>query len=368
LLQSRRPRRLRPVLLAGRPPGYLGYLRTFVRYLARERPTCVVAGNRTINIMAVWARQVAALNTRVVVSEHVAPSRDLAGSAKWGRRFLAPVMRRAYSAADAIVAVSNGVAQDLAGLTGLPRDSITTIYNPVTDAALLRKACEHVEHPWLRPGQPPVVIGAGRLVEQKDFPLLVRAFAAARSRRPARLLILGAARDDTATAQRRAELMALAGELGVAEDVDLPGYVANVPAYLARAAVFALSSRYEGFGNVLVEAMACGCPVVSTDCPSGPAEVLGGGRFGRLVPVGDAAALADAIVATLDAPPDRAAIRARGLWFSAERAAEAYLQLIIAPVRDPDMGLGPTAVAEPANTSIVGCQHHDARPQVQAQQ
>ena len=327
---------LRPILLAGSPPGYLRYLHSFARYLTRERPSSVITGGRTLNIMAVWARELAGVDTRVLVSEHVSASQDLEKkrSREWRRRYLPPVMRRAYAAADAIVAVSDGVALDLAALTGLPRSSITTIYNPVIDARVLREAGEPVEHPWLRAGQPPVVLGAGRLIEQKDFPLLVRAFAAVRRRRRARLLILGAASDEAKTAARRAELMALAAELGVAEDVEVPGFAANLPAHLSRAAVFVLSSRWEGFANVLAEALACGCPVVSTDCPSGPAEVLGGGRFGRLVPLGNVDSMAEAIVATLDAPPDRAALRSRGLWFGVERAAEAYLRLITAPPRE----------------------------------
>jgi glycosyltransferase involved in cell wall biosynthesis len=172
-------------------------------------------------------------------------------------------------------------------------------------------------------------MGAGRLVRQKDFPTLVRAFAQARRRRPLRLLIAGGADNPARTAERQAELATLAGELGVAGDVELPGHVANPVALMARAGVFALSSAWEGFGNVLVEALACGTPVVSTDCPSGPAEILAGGRFGRLVPVADPAAMAAAIEATLAAPPDPGPLRARAQDFSAERAADAYLALLL---------------------------------------
>jgi PAS domain S-box-containing protein len=115
----------------------------------------------------------------------------------------------------------------------------------------------------------------------------------------------------------------------IADDVDVPGFVPNPLAYMARAAVFVLSSTWEGFGNVLVEALACGCPVVSTDCPSGPAEVLDHGRYGRLVPVGDEAAMAEAILATLDAPPDPVLLRARARMFSVDQALDRYLGLLL---------------------------------------
>ena len=173
-----------------------------------------------------------------------------------------------------------------------------------------------------------MVLGVGMLKPQKDFATLIRAFARLRASRPARLVILGDARGAAKDLAFRDELKALPAALGIAEDVAFPGFVANPFAWMARAACFALSSRWEGLGNVVIEALACGCPVVSTDCPSGPAEILAGGRYGRLVPVGDAAALAEAIAATLDAPPPRAELLARAERFSRARAAEEYLALL----------------------------------------
>jgi glycosyltransferase involved in cell wall biosynthesis len=225
--------------------------------------------------------------------------------------------------ADAVVAVSDGVADGLAAATGLPRDRITTIYNPVVSPAMLVKAAEPTPHPWLESGQPPVILGVGRLVPQKDFPTLIRAFARLRSEGPVRLLIVG-----PGSTEAQAELRSLATALGGAEDMELPGSILNPFAYMARAGVFVLSSAWEGFGNVLVEALACGCPVVSTDCPSGPAEILDGGRYGALVPVGDDRAMAEAILAALAHPPERAALTARGAEFSVDRAVERYLAII----------------------------------------
>ena len=161
----------------------------------------------------------------------------------------------------------------------------------------------------------------GNLIRIKDFATLIRAFARLRATRPARLVILG-------EGPEHGSLEQLARQLGVAPDVDLPGFTINPYAFMARADVFALASRVEGLSNAIIEALACGCPVVSTDCPNGPAEVLEHGRYGRLVPVGDEAALTEAIAATLQASPDRDKLRRRAADFSVERATERYLQLL----------------------------------------
>jgi glycosyltransferase involved in cell wall biosynthesis len=216
------------------------------------------------------------------------------------------------------------VAQDLSTATGIPRERISTIYNPVVPPELLTRAKAPLEHPWFEPDSPPVLLGVGRLSAQKDFPTLLRAFARVRRLRPARLIILGEGKRPG----YRPELLALARELGVGEDVQLPGFAENPYAYMARASVFVMSSAWEGLPSVLVEALACGCPVVSTDCPSGPREILQGGRYGRLVPVGDAEALAKAILATLDAPPDGEMLRTRGAEFSVGASTQRYLDVL----------------------------------------
>ena len=176
------------------------------------------------------------------------------------------------------------------------------------------------------PGAPPGILAVGRLHPQKDFTTLIRAFATLR-KRPVRLVILGAlSRSNPGYA---GELIALAETLGVADDVAMPGFVDNPIAFMARAAVFVLSSRYEGLGVAIIEALACGCPVVSTDCPSGPSEILERGRFGPLVPVGDYVALAQAIEAVLDHPPPAEILRARAEFFSVDKAVDQYLGLLL---------------------------------------
>jgi glycosyltransferase involved in cell wall biosynthesis len=297
----------------------LAALTGLAAYLRRERPAAMLSALPHANVVAVWARALARAPTRLVISEHTIPSLSATHSEQLRARVLPFFMRRAYPKADAIVAVSEGVARDLATLARLPREKITRIYNPVVGPQLARMAREPLEHDWFRAGQPPVVLGAGRLVAAKDYESLLRAFAAVRARRPARLMILGEGGE-------RGRLERLAGSLGIEADVAMPGFVENPYRYMSRAAVFVLSSRWEGFGNVLVEAMACGAPVVSTDC-YGPREILEDGRHGLLAPVGDAAALARAIDAQLDAPRLSAAAE-HAATFTVESAVERYLAIL----------------------------------------
>jgi glycosyltransferase involved in cell wall biosynthesis len=317
LLMTRNLRPLKPLRRLRRLPA-------LVRYLKSARPDAVLAAEAHHNLMMVWARHLAGLDCRIVLSEHVQASLHESRFNPWASPDLLPLLRRAYLKADAIVAVSDGLADDLAARAELPRNRITRVYNPVVGPELLLNAEQQIDHPWFATGAPPVILGAGRLHPQKDFATLVRALAELRSRRPARLVILGARTDP----EYALTLQALATELGVAHDVEMPGFAHNPFAFMSRAAVFVLSSRYEGLGNVLIEALACGTPVVSTACPSGPAEVLDNGRFGPLVPVGDVAALARAIEDVLDDPPAAERLRARAGLFTVERAVDHYLRLL----------------------------------------
>ncbi len=253
------------------------------------------------------------------------------------------LLRDGYEQADAIVTVSGGLADELAAYAGIERSRITTVFNPVVGPHLATRAREPVDHPWFAPDQPPVILGVGKIGPQKDFPNLIRAFARVRAVRPARLMILGPARSEERYADHVQTVKALPAQLGIADDVGFPGWVDNPFAYMARAHLFVLSSAWEGFGNVLVEALACGCPAVSTDCPSGPAEILDKGRFGPLVPVGDDQALAAAILDVLDAPPSRDRQRARAALFTVENAIDHYLKLMFADEHAGDSALpGPS--------------------------
>jgi glycosyltransferase involved in cell wall biosynthesis len=301
-------------------------LPALVDYLNDARPTAILAAEPHYNAMAVWARRLSRLDCRIVLSEHIQASSHATVAGLWADRHVLPLLRKAYLTADAVVTASIGVADNLATHAGIPRDRITTVYNAVVAPDLLVKAQEPVDHPWFAAGEPPVVLGVGRLHPQKDFVTLIRALAALRSRRPVRLVILGAGTDS----EYAVALKTVATELGVAHAVEMSGFAHNPFAFMNRAAVFVLSSRYEGLGNVLIEALACGTPVVSTDCPSGPAEILDNGRFGPLVPIGDVDALARAIEWVLDHPPAAESLRARAELFSVERSADGYLKLLLA--------------------------------------
>jgi glycosyltransferase involved in cell wall biosynthesis len=218
------------------------------------------------------------------------------------------------------VAVSRGAADDLARSTGLRRELVQVVYNPVITPGMLAQARRAPEHPWFAKDQPSVILGAGRLTAQKDFRSLVRAFAAVRATRPVRLMILG-------EGEERPALEALARELGVSDDVSLPGFRPDAIACMASAALFVLSSAWEGLPTVLIEALAVGTPVVSTDCPSGPREILQDGRLGALVPVGNVAALSRAMSEALDRAPS--AVPAEALSpFTLDAAVDHYLRLI----------------------------------------
>lgn len=318
-----------PVLLTRKPPPTLASLPALADYLRRRRPRSLLSATAFENLDAIRARRLAGVPTRLVLTEHSNLARNLLTSKEWSRRHLPSLMARNYPRAEAIVAVSHGAADQIATILGLPRERVTTIYNPVVTPGMLAQMRAPVSEPWAAPEAPPLIMGAGRLARPKDFPTLVRAFALARRVRPLRLLIAGGGDSPASTAERQRELMQLAHQLGVAEDVRLTGHLKNPVALMARASVFVLSSIWEGLGNVLVEALACGTPVVSTDCPSGPAEILAGGRYGRLVPVRDPEAMAAAILATLEAPVDRDALRRRAMDFGLDQAADSYLGLLL---------------------------------------
>jgi glycosyltransferase involved in cell wall biosynthesis len=289
-------------------------------YLRRERPRYLVSSMSHANLIALWAARLARQSTPVMVTVHNTMSQSTPDQGGLAGRLSSQLLRTFYPWARSVVAVSRGAADDLARTSGLPRERVEVVYNPVITPAMLALARQVPDHPWFAAGQPPVILGVGRLTRQKDFTTLIRAFAEVRRRRPARLIILG-------EGEERTGLETLIGELGVAHEVALPGFRDNAMAYMARSALFVLSSAWEGLPTVLIEALATGTRVVSTDCPSGPREILQDGRLGALVPVGDAHAMTAAMSDALDRPVST--VPADALRpFTRDAAVDHYLQLI----------------------------------------
>ncbi len=296
---------------------YRGFL-PLVRYLRQKQPRVLLTTLNLASMTALAAKRLSGAPTRVVIRVANAVSKQPKGRFKNAvDRFL---QRRIYPWADEILAVSNGVADDLAAHISLPRERVRTIYNPVVTPDLQRLADEPLLHPWFAPHHPPLILAVGRLDVLKDFGTLIRAFAHIAAESPARLLILG-------EGNQRPVLEALVAELNLNDRVSMPGFVENPFSYMKNADVFVLSSISEGLPAALIQALACGCPVVSTDCPHGPREALEDGKRGKLVPVGDSQALAQAILQTLAAPrpqPDP-------LWlqrFSLSRIVDEYLKIL----------------------------------------
>ena len=292
------------------------------RYFRRAQPHALLSASAGANIAALWAHRIARSDTKVVVATHSTLYAMSQNGPNWKARLAPFLTRYFYHWADGAVAVSEGAADDLCEIANLPDDHVRVIYNPIVTPEFWSKTKEKADHPWLHSNEDPVVLAVGRLTGLKNFPLLLRAFAEVCNHREAKLIILGEGED-------RERLETLVKRLSIDGSVDLPGFVDNPYAYMRSADVLVLSSQCEGFGNVIVEAMACGTSVVSTDCPSGPAEILEGGKWGRLVPVEDEKALAMGILQTIDSPQRPDALRKRARDFSVSKAVGQYLEVLL---------------------------------------
>jgi glycosyltransferase involved in cell wall biosynthesis len=305
-------------------------------YLRRELPAVLLSDKDRVNRTALFARTLARLGpgrlaggaagvpTRLVFSSGTTISIDLATRGPVERWVQRHSMGRLYPLADQVIVTSAGVADDMAAYTGLRRDLIRVVPSPVVHESLFTAELPRPAHPWFGDPATPLILSVGELCYRKGFDTLLRAFARVRAQRPCRLMILGRGGERTA-------LLALADELGMANDVALPGFVPEPYAYMAHADLFAFTSRWEGLGFVPIEALAVGTPVVSTDCPSGPREVLADGRYGPLVPVDDAAALARALIATLDHPLPAEDLREAARPYAIEASTDAYLNAMGLP-------------------------------------
>ena len=309
----------------------LNYKRTLfsipsiVKYLKAEQPAAIISAADYTNIAITIAKRLSAVPSKVMICEQNTPS-YFRGSYTIDRqliRRLNPILIRLfYPLADQIIAVSQGVAADLAKISGISESRIQVVHNPIVTPDILQKSNSPVEHEWFTPGSPPVILGIGRLSLQKDFATLIKAFGLVQKQRPANLLILG-------EGEQRSTLEALIQKLGVESSVQLAGFVDNPFAYLKKAEVFVLSSESEGLPSVLIEALSVGTSVVSTDCPCGPSEILEQGRYGKLVPVGDVNALAQSILSVLSTPSKPEHMIERAEQYSLKNVTDSYLNLAL---------------------------------------
>jgi glycosyltransferase involved in cell wall biosynthesis len=299
-----------------------------VRYLRRSRPEVLLAQMWPTTAVAVWACKLSRVATRIVLAEHTTWSSARvvkSASVRWRARL---TMHLSFGLADAVVAVSQGAADDLASFAALDRRAITVIYNPVVGAPRAASLTPMAPDAWWS-GAHRRLLAVGTLKPVKDYPTLLKAFALLRQRTNAKLLILG-------EGMCRQELEAQAVQLGIASDVFLPGETRDPSPFYQRADLHVLSSTGEGLSMVIIEALAAGTPVVSTDCPSGPREILQGGRYGHLVAPSDPTALAAAMLQSLHASHERVALKTRAQDFSIDRAVDKYEELFFPLSLDRD--------------------------------
>jgi glycosyltransferase involved in cell wall biosynthesis len=282
-------------------------------------PDVIMVTEPACNIAVIIARLFSGIQTRLLIREGLFPSVACKESPYLQTRIsyrLAPYL---YKKADVIVGIASELADDLSTFLKVPRDEITLIpINPVVTPKLYELAEQSTNHEWLNNKYCPVFLGVGRLEAQKDFKTLIKAFCLVRKKIKCKLIIIG-------NGNLHDELTSQIQETDYSKDIDLAGFNVNPFSFMAKADVLVLSSRYEGLPNTLIEALACGVPSVSTDCKSGPRDILNSGEFGPLVPVGDEFQMSDAMLDTLNNPIDKDILIARGAEYTLDKSIDAYL-------------------------------------------
>jgi glycosyltransferase involved in cell wall biosynthesis len=296
----------------------------FYRYLRGEQPDLLISANLYVDIVSIVTKLLARVPTKHAVTLHTAFSREDYRGKETLKKIYTKVCTWLYPRADYIVAVSHAVAKDSQEYFKL-KNPIRVIYNPVVTPTLYSKSLGEVVHPFYNKDAP-VLLAIGRLSAQKDFSTLLKGFAELRKTTRARLLILG-------EGEERTLLESLAKTLNLGDDLSMPGFVDNPYPYIKNADVLVSSSQWEGLPTVIIEALALGTAVVATDCPGGSAEILEGGTYGQLVEMQNPGALAQAVITTLGAPPDKAKLKERGQVFSLEASVKEYLKLLPGSVK-----------------------------------
>lgn len=299
------------------------------KLFGQNKPDVIFSLLSTTNVTVILAKLLSRVNCRLIVSEHTHPSENLKNE-PYG--FITKcLIRKFYPKADRIIAVSSGIKEDLIKNFNVPEKKIAIIYNPIDINNIRMLSEEHVDHPWFQE-RIPIIVSVGRLTRQKGFPYLLRAFSILRKSFYCRLLIIG-------DGEERESLIKMAEDSGYRGDIEFIGFQKNPFKYMAKASIFVLSSIFEGFGNVIVEAMVLGLPVISTDCPSGPSEIITDGENGLLVPVGDEYALSEAILEVLTNKElrDKLIIRAkeRAETFALDRIITCYSEVFCEDTSSP---------------------------------
>lgn len=294
-----------------------------INYIRDFQPKAVISGGEAPNIVLLLAKMLSRKKFKAIVSIRTHLSTQYKYTYRFNQTVLKYLGKLLYRTADEIVAVSKGVASDISKLFYIKKEDIHVIYNPIYNEKILEQAKELPGHPWLRHKNLPVILGVGRLERQKNFPLLIKAFSILRQKTKAKLIIVG-------DGSERNKLEDLILELNLANDINITGFVLNPYKYMKNSDVFVLSSDWEGFGNVIVEAMACGTEVISTNCPSGPVEILEDGKYGKLVDTDSPKQLAETIVRTIKYRSDNAVNSIdRAKQFSTENIMSAYEKLLL---------------------------------------
>jgi glycosyltransferase involved in cell wall biosynthesis len=301
-------------------------LPALARYLRIHQPSLLLSDKDRVNRTALLAHWLSGSSSPLFFRLGTTVSINLASRGAFERWLQRNSIGKLYRFAAQVLVPSQGVKEDLSAYTGLSSEKIRVVPSPGIPDDLFERELPIPDHPWFRKHELPIILGVGELGARKDYPTLLRAFARLRSRQPCRLVIVG-------RGKQRERLLALGDELGIRDDLDLPGFVESPYPFMAHADLFAFSSRWEGLGLVLVEALALGTNVVSSDCPSGPSEILQGGRYGRLFPVADDEAMADAMQRALDAPKPREFLQQAARPYSVSAATDAYLAALGLPDR-----------------------------------
>jgi len=307
-------------------PRVLKSIKALTFYLKNRTPDVLISTLSRVNVAAVIARKLSGVKTKLLLREATTFSVETKSELTFWNKIINFAAAKVYPYGDKIIAISEGVYKDLIEYLKLPENKVELIHNPVVGNDIFEKAKEPCNHPWFNDKSTPIILGVGRINPQKDFSTLVKAFSEVNKEIPSRLMILGQSdKDDTETIA----LYKLIEELKISDKVIFPGFVQNPFSYFSHADLFVLSSRWEGLPGALIQAIACGCPSVSTDCPSGPAEIFENGKYGLLSPVGDYLNLANNIKDYLKNPPSKDILIKRSLDFSIEKSIEKYKKVFI---------------------------------------